>query len=284
MRFIAIDVETANSDMSTICQIGTAEYHDDELVDEWVSYVNPEVDFNPFHSKVHGITKETVALAPTFASVYPALRQRLDERIIVSHTLFDRTALRRAVAKSCLTLPIGSWLDSAMLVKRACPNLAQFGLSIKVLCGQIKYDFRHHHALEDAKAAAALVHYALRESGESFDVWARRLGVPIALPERVYHGEPGDRRLGTLAGEVLVFTGALTLPRADATALAQDLGGVVGDSVTKKTTLLVIGDQDVTKFADHEKSSKHRKAEELIESGRPIRIISEGDFLDLVAQ
>jgi DNA polymerase III subunit epsilon len=52
--------------------------------------------------------------------------------------------------------------------------------------------------------------------------------------------------------------------------------------VTKHTTLLVVGDQDVRKLAGHEKSAKHRKAEELIANGQRIRIISESDFQRIV--
>ncbi|MEZ5913589.1 MAG: hypothetical protein R3D84_16315 [Paracoccaceae bacterium] len=37
--------------------------------------------------------------------------------------------------------------------------------------------------------------------------------------------------------------------------------------------MLVVGDMDVTKLAGHDKSSKHRKAEELVEAGQALRII-----------
>lgn len=50
----------------------------------------------------------------------------------------------------------------------------------------------------------------------------------------------------------------------------------------KTTTLLVVGDQDIQKLAGHEKSSKHRKAEQLIAEGQHIRILGESDFLRLV--
>jgi DNA polymerase-3 subunit epsilon len=46
--------------------------------------------------------------------------------------------------------------------------------------------------------------------------------------------------------------------------------------------VLVVGDQDVRKLAGHEKSAKHRKAEELIGAGHPIRIIRETDFKQLI--
>ena len=51
--------------------------------------------------------------------------------------------------------------------------------------------------------------------------------------------------------------------------------------VTRETTLLVVGDQDVRKLAGHDKSSKQRKAEELIKKGASIRILQERDFLEL---
>ena len=58
----------------------------------------------------------------------------------------------------------------------------------------------------------------------------------------------------------------------------------VEPGVTKKTSILVVGDQDVTKLAGKDKSSKHRKAEGLIANGQAIRILRESDFKELVNQ
>ncbi len=52
--------------------------------------------------------------------------------------------------------------------------------------------------------------------------------------------------------------------------------------MTKRTTILVVGDTDVERLAGHDKSSKHRKAEELVAAGVAIRIIRETDFRQLV--
>lgn len=65
--------------------------------------------------------------------------------------------------------------------------------------------------------------------------------------------------------------------------MAAQIGCQVGANVTKKTTLLVVGDQDIKRLAGHERSSKHRKAEELISIGFQIRIIRESDFKELAA-
>ena len=88
---------------------------------------------------------------------------------------------------------------------------------------------------------------------------------------------------GPLYGEVICFTGALMVPRRDAAARAADAGCQVMDGVTKKTTLLVVGDQDVRQLAEGQtESSKHRKAEELIGAGHKLRILRETDFMELV--
>ena len=85
-----------------------------------------------------------------------------------------------------------------------------------------------------------------------------------------------------LSGEVLVFTGALEMRRKEAADLAASVGCRVTTAVSKKTTMLVVGDQDIIKLAGHTKSSKHRKAEALIEKGIPIRILRESDFKRVV--
>ena len=84
------------------------------------------------------------------------------------------------------------------------------------------------------------------------------------------------------AGESAVFTGALMISRAEAADLASGAGCDVTQGVTKKTTLLVVGDQDYRRPAGHSKSSKQRKAESLIEKGQPIRVLGEEDFRKLV--
>ena len=63
---------------------------------------------------------------------------------------------------------------------------------------------------------------------------------------------------------------------------ASKAGCSITDSISKATTLLIVGDQDIRRLAGHEKSLKHRRAEDLILKGHPIRIMSESDFRRLV--
>ena len=65
--------------------------------------------------------------------------------------------------------------------------------------------------------------------------------------------------------------------------MAGAAGCDVRDTVTRDTTLLVVGDQDIKRLVGYEKSGKHRKAETLILAGQQLRIVCERDFLSLLA-
>jgi DNA polymerase-3 subunit epsilon len=81
-------------------------------------------------------------------------------------------------------------------------------------------------------------------------------------------------------GKTLVFTGALQVMTRDAAASKASAHGFnIAGAVSKKIHYLVVGIQDISVLAGHNKSSKHRKAEELIELGHSIQIITENDFI-----
>jgi DNA polymerase-3 subunit epsilon len=144
--------------------------------------------------------------------------------------------------------------------------------------------FKHHDALEDAKAAAHILLAAENEIGLNVEGWLDRVKQPIE-PNATGSGQAIRRDgnpEGSFFGEVLVFTGSLEIPRREAADLAAAVGCKVAPDVTKKTTMLVVGDQDIGKLVGHEKSTKHKKAEQLIAKGVAIRILKERDFKELV--
>jgi len=284
MNFVAIDVETANVDMASICQIGLAKYENGVLANEWKSYVDPEDYFDDINVSIHGIDESTVKGAPTFPELADTLRSYLEGRVVVCHTHFDRVAMHQAAQRYGIITPECTWLDSARVARRAWTECAWKGYGLYDVCRMLGHEFRRHDALEDAKAAAHILLAASNENGLDIDGWLKRVRQPID-PTASSSGSAIKREgnpEGALYGEVLVFTGALEIPRREAADLAAAIGCQVASGVTKKTTLLVVGDQDINKLAGHEKSSKHRKAEELIEKDFPIRILKESDFRELV--
>ena len=284
MQFVAIDVETANPDMSSICQIGLAKFVDGQLAEEWSTFVDPEEYFDEVNISIHGISPRMVKGQPKLPQIADRLRSSLEATVSVCHTHFDRIALGRAYGKYNLSPITTTWLDSARVVRRTWKDLAWKGYGLANVCSRIGYAFEHHDALEDAKAAGFVLIAALRESQQDLDHWHHRVNQPID-PASSSAGSAVQRDgnpEGDLYGEVIVFTGALELPRNEAADLAASVGCQVATSVSKKVTILVVGDQDITKLAGHEKSSKHRKTEQLVADGHRIRIIRESDFRTLV--
>ncbi|MEP6483394.1 MAG: exonuclease domain-containing protein [Rudaea sp.] len=275
--FVAIDVETANADLASICQIGIARFVDGELIDTWSTLVDPEDDFDGFNISIHGIRPEMIKGKPNFASLIAQVQTWLGGTTSVCHTHFDRVAITCATDRYELKPIDTRWIDSACVARRTWKECAGKGYGLSDLCKRLGYKFNHHDALEDAKAAGFVMLAAMKESGMGIDEWFARVLQPIEPSTEYREGNPD----GLLFGETLVFTGALMIPRREAADMAAHLGCMVGSSVTKKTTILVVGDQDMSKLAGHEKSAKHRKAEELISAGVKIRILRESDFKKL---
>ncbi len=282
MNYFALDVETANADYSSICQVGIAELQNGKIVNRWSSLVNPETYFDPFNTSIHGITENDVKDAPTFDVVHHLIAEKITDRITVHHMPFDRIAVTRACSEYDLDMLQPKWLDSAKIARRAWEEFAYKGYSLDNIAKYLNIEFTHHDALEDAIAAAQIVEHACKKTGFSIEEWLSKVCQPISIPQ----GGSANLNLkgnseGSLYGESLVFTGTLFLPRKDAARIAADLGCCVGNSVSNKTTMLVLGIQDSYKLSGYEKSSKHRKAEELIKKGAFIKILSENDFVEM---
>jgi len=282
MDFVAVDVETANSDISSICQIGIVVFKEGVMVDEWISLINPQSHFDRTNIRIHGITDADVKDAPTFSEVAAKVTSYFKDHIVISHGPFDRNSLSKIFSKLNLEFYVESWLDTTLVVRRTWPEFAKKGYGLSNVCATVGIEFKHHDALEDAKAAGAVLIEAIKLSGISLNDWPKRVSQSISgLPKngRSFEVNPD----GALFGEIVVFTGTLSVTQGEASEMAALLGCDVGKGVTKSTTLLVVGDQDIDRLAGKAKSSKQIKAEGLISKGQKIRILSESDFMAMIS-
>lgn len=284
MNFVALDVETANADMASICQIGIARFADGKLIEEWSSLIDPEDYFCPINISIHGIKPTDVKGKPKFPEVFDVLERYMGNTVCVCHTHFDRVSIAQAIEKHNLNVIDTIWLDSARVARRTWNECAWKGYGLKNVCKIINYEFNHHDALEDAKASGQIILSAVQATGLDLDAWLHRINKPID-PTNSSCGSAVHREgnpEGALYGDVVVFTGALEIPRKEAADLASSIGCTVNAGVTQNTTILVVGNQDLSKLAGKKKSSKHLKTEKLISEGQNIRIIKESDFKELV--
>ena len=78
---------------------------------------------------------------------------------------------------------------------------------------------------------------------------------------------PSATEEGAFAGKTVVFTGTISIPRAEAKRMVESSGGTVSGSVSRKTDFVVAGEDP---------GSKYDKAREL-----GVRILTEEEFRGL---
>lgn len=158
VNFLAIDFETANSQRSSICEVGICVVRGGEIMETKSWLVRPEDNrYNYWNIKVHGIRPQDTENAPDFAQVWEEIEHRyLDEfDIFVAHNSpFDRSCLEQAARLHHLHLPPIKWFCSLSTARR----LYCFGQnSLDALCSRLNIpQGEHHRAGDDAEMCARL--------------------------------------------------------------------------------------------------------------------------------
>lgn len=182
MDFAAIDFETATAQRDSACSVAVVEIKDGRLKESFSALIRPpENRYNEFNIGIHGITPADTASAPDFAGIWPELATHLENRIVVAHNArFDMGVLSACLTAAGLRAPSFSYADTVAIARRAWPDLRNHKLD--TVSAFLGITFRHHDALEDARACAAIPLCAGRALGgtDDFHTLAQRLGVRIA--------------------------------------------------------------------------------------------------------
>lgn len=283
MNFVAIDVETANSDVGSICQIGMAKYARGKLVDTYCSLINPQATFDSMNINVHGIDSEMVENAPSISDVHGDILQFIGDNILLNYTNFDKRAMTKCLADHHIPMPSFQWVDASMMVRDMCQKFAHKGYGLANVCKEWGYKFNHHDALEDAKACGFIATTILRENSLSVTDWTdngkyHRRNATRFPTNRAIAGNA----TGRFYGLNICFTGELSIMRSEISDIAANHGFHVKAGVSKKLDYLVVGTPDLRLLNGHDKSSKQRKSEEIVANGGTIQIIEEHEFLKLI--
>lgn len=277
-RFICVDVETSNEKPFSICQIGLAFVSEAGAISSHSFLVDPEDSFHSMNSAIHGINQQMVDEAANFSDAMLVLRDLLEGHTLVQHSTFDKRAFDAACARYGLKALDTEWVDSIKVARGAWPEFkSSGGYGLANLTKLLQINFKHHDAEEDAKATAEIVIAAEKVTGKGYDqigpVPSKRVPKPTFIE---------GNASGRLYGEIACFTGELNMTRDEASKAAASLGISVKNGVTKKTTMLVVGDQDLALLGGHITTTKHRKAQELIAKGQNIKVLSETEFVELL--
>jgi len=299
---LALDFETANSKRSSVCAMGIAMIQGQEIVATFSWLIRPpELYFDPYNTYIHGITEEDVVNKPEFCELWDELRKYFDGRLVLAHNAsFDVSVLRHVLDEYGIPYPTFTYLCTRVVAKRVWPGLSGYGLT--TVCEGLGIEFRHHDAEEDAAACARLFVQACREIGAATSrEFEERTGIANGrlfpngyVPCHISRSREALSAIRPtvadfkehhpLFGKMVVFTGSLrSMVRKQAAQRVVDCGGRCAESVARDTNYLILGDSDFSKLRGAAKSNKLRKAESLLAVGRDIEIISEEDFLRLLA-
>lgn len=163
--FIAIDVETANFEASSICAIGAVKVRGGIIVDSRYSLVNPEPCWYASRCvAVHGITDRDTWNAPSFGTLWKSwqewMKEGFDEEgepVFVAHNAaFDSRCIREACRIYGLEAP-EKWDCTLIAARKSIPRGMLASKSLDSLCAFFGIPLeRHHCALDDAVACAKL--------------------------------------------------------------------------------------------------------------------------------
>jgi DNA polymerase-3 subunit epsilon len=311
MNFVAIDFETANEKRSSPCAIGIAAFIDGKCVESFSRLIRPpDCRFNPFNTAIHGISENDVKDQPEFCDIWRDLRSFFEGNLIIAHNAsFDMSVLRHTLDHYDIPYPRLTYNCTILIAKQVWPNLITYNLAF--VANLLNISLCHHVAVEDALACAKVARRAcnecnvstMQELEEYLEIEHGELFFDGYRPPAAHRNQtiqshyrkkvnPSDLTpSGTnidednpFYGRHVVFTGTLrSLIREKAMQLVVDHGGKCGNSVTKTTNYLVVGDFDLQKLQGEKKSGKLRQAESFVQAGRPIEILSENDFLKMLS-
>lgn len=301
MEFITIDFETATSQRDSPCEIGLTFVQDGKIVDTKSWLIKPMYNqFDYFNTLIHGIGPEHVADKPEFNELWSEIKSLVENKFLIAHNAgFDISVLRRTLEAYQLPFPNLNYSCSYIFSKKVWQGLPAYDL--KTLCKINNIDLKHHHrAGADSKATAELTLKAFEIAGvSSFEDFPEKLKITIGQlydggyrpseTKRIYKaqhltkivGDPTKHNIDSIFyGRTVVFTGALSsMVRLQAQQTIANIGGIIGNSVSKETDFLIVGQQDYRVVGDDGMSSKQEKAIKLIEKGSILEILSEDDFI-----
>lgn len=299
LDFVAVDVETANSVRGSVCAVGATVVRGGKVTqtESWLSRPPAQLNwFDPFNVMLHGITSGDVARAPSFTDSLERLLALVGGLPVVAHNAaFDVGALRDGCDAEGVPWPTLTYVCSLVLSRRAL-DLISYRLPLVAAELAVGLD-RHHDAAGDSLAAAnIMLALAERNGASSLHELTSRLGVLLGelrpsqwvgcrsqyasgrpsatLPSPNLDADPDH----PLFGQVVVFTGALGIVRADAWDMVAAVGAIPEKGVTSRTTILVIGDGFIGDNPSDFATGKAAKAAAKRAKGQNIEVFTEEDL------
>lgn len=277
MNFVAIDFETMTPERTSACAIGLVRVKDGIVQQKFYSLINPiPDDREETNTHIHGITREMVATAPTFAQLFPQVAELIGSLPIVCHNRgADITIMQRCMDYYGLT-----GIDTS---NNFC-TYEMTGLSLKACCAKFGINMgTHHDALDDALACAKVFLACQGQVMATTFKGGLKAVIAQAGAKKYDHStlvpltdEQVQSKETPFFHASVVITGTFAAypNRNELGKRLQALGADIKTSISSKTTVVVMG--------QGAGPSKVKKIEDLRGKGQDIRIIYEEELKQIL--
>lgn len=157
LDFCAIDFETANYPRASACAVALVRVRGGEILENLYTLIKPPEGMEILRSftAIHGITNADVRNSPTFATVWPAMREFIGEDFLVAHNApFDRGVLIASLTHYGIDFSVPRFECTVVASRRAWPELPNHRLD--TVSRHLGLKLKHHEALSDALACAGI--------------------------------------------------------------------------------------------------------------------------------
>jgi DNA polymerase-3 subunit epsilon len=282
--FTVIDLETTglSTDYDEIIEIAAYKVRNGIIIDKYETLVNPGFEIFPFIEELTGITNEMLQDQPSIDMVIQEVYDFIKDEVLLGHNVhFDLNFLYDALYNHLGVELSNDYTDTLRITRKVFPELTSHRL--KTLNKELELkNHPTHRATTDVIATIEIYEICKRTANEKGLTFEELFTYQKSRVSDIRDGiEIKDD--ASLNGEVFVFTGTLEkMDRKAAWKLVLENGGEIGDNVTKKTNYLVLGNADYHVRLNGGKSSKMKKAEDLILKGADLEIISENVFYEMI--
>lgn len=281
--FIAIDFETANSERISACAIGLAFVRNNQIEKTEFYYIRPPaLIFDQRNVSIHHITAKDVESAYTFDVLYNSI---LKNYFTINLLVLHNSSMDASIIKQLFELHNISdrvnYIDTMQIAKsNDLPG------KLAELCFEFNIDFPNRHdAREDATACANVyielisrfktIKYIKTINSDSKQIYRDRAASSVSdekkteLINSVSDNYIKNTDKFSIEGKKVVITGTFSISREEIKRLVQENGGVLVSAVSKKTELVIVGED-----------AGPSKLDKIKELG--IKIIDEKSFFEII--
>ena len=298
-EFVVFDLETTGlGDSTEICEFAFVLFRDGKVESTLASRVKPShnAQWQSSAVKLHGITKTHVKHSPAIGRFKEEIISFVGNRPVFAHNAsFDINRLMSEIGigiEAYCSLRIAKDVLGDMKLQKLDDIARALGFAKAekhdatgdaIVCGELALEiFRRVAVASEGDLSARFAQHKLRPTLRSLQNAERGPRTDRALrktdfDELTSTEEFGKFSSGEFTGKIVIFSDLKVLSKIEAQRIVLRLGGFSLDNVSKKTNYLVMGDTN-------EQTTKKMASDRINSSGGSIRILSEKQFLEMVAK